>query len=296
MRISLIDVDGKIPNLALMKLSAYHKSKGDTVGFNITDPNKVYISCIFKKNRSQALGLSKMFNCDVVFGGSGINYNKLPDEIEHTMPDYDLYPSEYSMGFTSRGCFRNCDFCIVCDKEGSLKPNSDIYEFYDSRFSHMVLLDNNILGLKYHFKKVSKQIIDNSLSVDFNQGLDIRLINDNNAKILSDLRVKPDYRFAWDNIKDEDKILKGIKILKDHNISHCLFYVLVGFNSTKEDDLYRLNKLKELDQRAYVMRYQKNRFYNDLSAWANQQRFFMSMDFDRFVECRHNRKLVGMIN
>ncbi|OGS40631.1 MAG: hypothetical protein A3K77_05645 [Euryarchaeota archaeon RBG_13_31_8] len=294
-RISLIDVDSKIPNLALMKLSAYHKAKGDIVGFNLSDPDQVYISCIFKKNKNQALGIAKMFSCPVMFGGSGINYDKLPDEIEHIMPDYDLYPSEYSMGFTSRGCIRKCSFCIVPDKEGMIKPNCDISDFYDPRFSHIVLLDNNILALPDHFKTIAKQIMDYNLTVDFNQGLDIRLVNDGNAKILSDLRVEPDYRFAWDNVKDEKQIRKGIKILQDHNIKHCLFYVLVGYNTSESEDLYRLNILKELDQRAYVMRYRTNRFYNDLSAWVNQQRFFMSMDFNRFVECRHNRGLLNDI-
>jgi hypothetical protein len=295
MKIKLINADSVIPNLALMKISAYHKQKGDQVGFNIKDdPDRVYVSCIFSKNKKQIFGIRHFFDCPVVFGGYGINNNRLPNEIEHIMPDYSIYPDiDYSLGFTTRGCIRKCPFCIVWKKEGDIRKNCDISEFWNKDHKHLVLLDNNILALPNHFKQVSKDIIDNNLSVDFNQGLDIRLINDNNAKILSDLKVNPTYRFAWDNIEDEKQILKGIEILKNHNIKHCLFYVLVGYNTSREDDLYRLNKLKELNQRAYVMRYIKNSFYNDLSAWANQQKFFMSMNFERFVECRHNRKLVN---
>jgi len=298
MRISLIDVDSKIPNLALMKISAYHKKKGNNVGFNISDPDQVYVSCIFKKNREQALGIAKMFSCPVKFGGSGINYNKLPDDIEHTMPDYDLYPSEYSMGFTSRGCFRNCKFCIVCDKEGMLKPNCDIYEFYDSRFNHIVLLDNNILGLPDHFEKIAQQIIDNDLTVDFNQGLDIRLINNTNAKILSDLRVKPEYRFAFDNPKDEKIITKKIGLLKKYNI-RGMFYVLVGFNTTLDQDLHRIKVLNDLKQRAYIMRYESvngKQPYTDLAHWVNGGQFQTTMDFQTYRKVRHPNWLGIKIN
>jgi len=294
MKIKLIDVDSKIPNLALMKISAYHKKVGDQVGFNISDPDKIYVSIIFTKNYWKGNAIKKMFpNKEVIIGGSGYDLKiELDDYIEHIMPDYDLYPDiDYSLGFTTRGCIRKCSFCIVPEKEGNIKTNCTIFEFWNIKHKHIVLLDNNILAEKDHFKLISKQLMDNDLSVDFNQGLDIRLIDDELAFILSELNVKPVYRFAWDNIKDEKKILNGIEILKNRGINHSLFYVLVGYNTSKEEDLYRLHKLKEWDQRPYVMRYRTNRFYNDLSAWANQQKFFMSMTFDRFVECRHNRSI-----
>jgi len=298
MRISLIDVDSKIPNLALMKISAFHKKQGDTVDLNLNNPDRIYVSIIFSKNGWKGIAIKKMHpEIDVVIGGSGYNLEtELDDSVEHIMPDYDLYDIDYSMGFATRGCIRKCPFCIVPDKEGMLRTNCTIFEFWDTKHKHIVLLDNNILADKDHFKLISKQLMDNNLSVDFNQGLDIRLIDNDNANILHELRVKPDYRFAWDNIKDEKHILKGINILRNAGINHSLFYVLVGYNTTREEDLYRLHKLKEWDQRPYVMRYRKNRFYNDLSAWANQQKFFMSMDFDRFVECRHNRNKVKPCN
>lgn len=294
MRISLIDVDSKIPNLALMKISAYHKHIGDIVGLNLSEPDQVYISCIFKKNKQQALGISKMFTCPVFIGGYGVNDNKLPDFIEHIMPDYSLYDCNYSLGFTTRGCIRNCSFCIVPIKEGKIRVNCDITEFWNHKHKHIVLMDNNILALPNHFKKISQQLIDNNLSVDFNQGLDIRLVTDDIAKIFSKMCIKPSLRFSFDDIKIEKQLRNGIKILKDNGCHRSLIFVLVGFDSTKEDDLKRLQIIKELDQRPYVMRFESCRgihWYNNLAAWANQQQFFMSMDFDYFCERRDNRNI-----
>lgn len=291
MRISLVDVDSKIPNLALMKISAWHKKRGDIVGFNLNNPDKAYISVVFKKNVEQARGIAKLFNCPVIVGGY-YNGVTLPHEIDHIMPDYSLYGIDYSMGFTTRGCIRNCSFCDVPKHEGKIRVNSDIYEFWDPEHTRIVLLDNNILALPTHFREIFFQLLNNNLMVDFNQGLDIRLIDDDNAHLLSCLRVYPEYRFAFDDPSLKDVVLQGIDILKTHNIRHCQWYVLVGYNTTPDEDLMRLNLLKSLDQRVYVMRYENcrgDRWYNDLGAWGNQPQFFMSMDFDEFCECRHDR-------
>src|SRR5512145_3078296 len=119
-RVLLVDVDRKIKNLDLMKISAWHKEQGDDVGFCIENPDKVYISCVFTKNAGQARGISKLYPAaEIDIGGSGVNLSKqLPAEIENLKPDYNLYPSEYSQGYTTRGCIRYCDFCIVPEKEG----------------------------------------------------------------------------------------------------------------------------------------------------------------------------------
>lgn len=123
-RILLIDADSTIPNLALMKISAYHKAIGDIVGFDVEDPDKVYCSIIFKKNRHMADGLRFLYpNADIDIGGSGYDLKKtLPDCIESMTPDYTIYPDNKSYyGFTSRGCIRHCPFCIVHDKEGGFR-------------------------------------------------------------------------------------------------------------------------------------------------------------------------------
>jgi len=296
MRVKLIDIDSTIPNLALMKLSAYHKKLGDTVGFNVADPEKVYVSVVFAENKWKAVSQKMWYpDCEVVIGGSGYDLNvKLPDEIEHIKPDYSLYPDcDYSMGFTTRGCIRRCKFCIVPKKEGKLRRNCGIYEFWDSAHKHIVLLDNNIFGDSEHFFLVTDQILKEGLSVDFNQGLDMRLITDDFAQRLHELKIKPRLRFAWDNRKDEKAVRHCIEVLQRNGIKRACWYVLVGYNSSREDDLYRLNTLKSLDQRAYVMRFKENtkgvRWYNDLAAWANQQSFFMKCSFEEFVFKRHNR-------
>lgn len=238
MKVLLIDVDSTIPNLALMKISGYHKQKGDQVGFNIGDPDRIYASIVFSKNKWKGNGIKQMYpNVVVDVGGSGFSLdNKLPNTIEHTMPDYDLYNVDYSMGFTTRGCIRKCTFCFVPKKEGNIKYNADIYEFWNTNHSHIVLLDNNILALPDHFEKIANQLLKNHCSVDFNQGLDIRLVNDDNAELLSKLRVNPHYRFAWDCLKDEKKVVDGIEILKNHGINQSLFYVLVGYDTLKDED------------------------------------------------------------
>lgn len=304
MKIGLIQVDGKIPNLALMKLSAFHKKIGDelylikphVVSRCLVNFDKVYISCIFEENRRMAELITKQYANSLLGGiGSG-NNEKLPLEIEHMMPDYDMFGCKYSLGFTTRGCIRKCPFCKVHIHEGMIRTNADIYEFWNTKHKHIVLLDNNILASPSHFKKIAEQIMKENLTVDFNQGLDIRLVNDENAEILSQLRIKPELRFAFDNINIEQDVIKGIEILKNHGITRAMWYVLVGFDSTINGDLYRFNLLKKLGQRAYCMRHKNSknqRMYSELSSWVNQQKFFLSMDFDRFCYLRKHRKEVA---
>ena len=295
----MIQADGKLPNLALMKLAAYHRALGDEVslvrGIKISSrlvvPDIVYISCIFSENRDAALHMARQFpRSQVSIGGSGVDLEtELSIEIEHLKPDYDLFDCDYSIGFTSRGCIRKCPFCIVPEKEGHIRAVADIYEFWDTRHRHIVLCDNNILALPNHFEKIAGQIRKEKLSVDFNQGLDIRLITEENAGILADIRIKPHLRFSWDGIADEAAIREGIQILKSAGINRSQFFVLSGFNSKFHEDLYRLNKLREWGQRAYLMRYSTIRGekkYNDLAAWANQPAFFVKTTFPEFQKMR----------
>lgn len=293
----LLDIDSILPNLVLMKLSRFHKNLGDrvtlqrglVVSTRIDHPDIVYISCIFTKNGDAARRLAKQFpGIEVHIGGTGIDLvTELPYEVEHTMPDYDIYPDcNASYGFCSRGCIRKCPYCVVPIKEKDIRAVADIYEFYDPSFKHIVILDNNLMALPDHFVKVASQIKKENLTVNFH-GLDIRLINDENAEILAGLKLYPSSNphFAWDNVKDEKKIIKGIEILKEHGVKTSMFYVLVGYDSTFQEDLYRLETLKKLDQRAYVMRYETvrgNREYNILAAYANQPSFFMKMTFEEF--------------
>ena len=290
MNVLLIDVDSKIPNLALMKISAWHKVLGDTVGFDIPDPDKVYISCIFAKNKAQAKGIASFYDgADVDIGGSGVDLKKtLPEGIETIKPDYDLYPSKYSQGYTTRGCIRKCPFCIVPEKEGKIRPVQHPSEFHDPRFDTCMIMDNNLFAAPdYWQESVFNWFIDNKIKMLSPQGWDIRLLTPERAKSLK-LIKKGEHRlhFAWDNIKIESKVERGIQILKDagFNLNHDIsFYVLVGYNSTFEEDIYRCNKLRDWGVASFVMPYKKNKQINALARWANRQFGYWKIPFKDYT-------------
>lgn len=265
-RILLIDADSTIPNLALMKISAYHKSIGDIVGFDVEDPDKVYCSIIFKKNRHMADGLRFLYpNADIDIGGSGYDLKKtLPEYIESMTPDYTIYPENKSYyGFTSRGCIRHCPFCIVHDKEGGFRR---IYGTVDDALesimgggglTEITFLDNNILADKRWFIELCNTLHSRfpKMKVDFNQGLDIRLIDDESARALSKLRPITKWKFAFDMMSYKDKVTKGIEILNRYIKvrSMVLFYVYVDGDYQIPDAVARCRILKENGATAYAM-------------------------------------------
>ena len=250
MKILLIDFDSKIPNLALLKLSAFHKSRGDSVFLNngCGDPDKVYVSCIYSQNGPQVRGLTTMYP-NVEIGGSGISLTKaLPDEIEHTCPDYELYDMNYSMGFTSRGCVRRCPFCIVHRKEKWDPDHAELDEFL--RHDKLVLLDNNLTASP-RFKEIVSDLTNRGIRTNFNQGMDIRLITEEKAGLLADANAYDfDFKtrmlyFAWDSLDYEQDVKRGIDLLLDAGIrgSQLSFYILMAFDTTVEEDEYRALKL-----------------------------------------------------
>jgi hypothetical protein len=189
-----------------------------------------------------------------------------------------------------RGCIRNCEYCIVREKEGKAHAVADIYEFWDRRHKKIVLLDNNILVLPDHFKKIAKQIIKEGLRVDFQSGLDVRLLlDDENAALLKAMHVS-EPTFAWDDIKSEAAVVRGIEILKRNGIKRAIWYVLAGFESDFENALYRVNRLRELGQRVFVMLYnsdelsKKDERYRHLRGWANGRMKFAACTFDEYVQ------------
>jgi hypothetical protein len=295
MKVKLIDIDNpKLGNLALMKISAYHKRQGDEVGFDIGDPDKVYISCIFKWNKPLALGLAKMFDCEVEVGGYGINSMKLQDEAEHIMPDYSLYGIQYSIGFITRGCIRKCPFCDVWKKEGEIRANSPISEFLHPDHDRVIIMDNNLLaydGALEILMELRDLTQTRGLKVCFTQGLDLRLLTREHAEILSQI----DYRslnfkerrlyVAWDRMGDEESILNGLEILKSagFNMRNIMCYILTCFETSFDEDMYRFTKLCELGVDPYVMRYDRrgDRRDREFSRWVNR-RWYKSFSFDKW--------------
>lgn len=287
MKIALYDIDSKIPNLALMKLSAWHKKQGDDVELYtpLKQYDKVYASQIFTDSTPQyhydELGGSGTENFDIV----------LPEEVEHIMPDYELYPNmDYSLGFTTRGCIRKCPFCFVPKKEGMIKINADMYEFWNPKHKRIIFLDNNATAKPEHLKKTLEQVRKEDLTCEFNQGLDLRILTEDVAEDLKKTKLSELY-FAWDNRVTESLIERGVKILHKVGLKTSRFYILVGFDSTFEDDLYRLNKIKEWNKKydlhisPYCMRFKTvkgNKKYTQLSRWVNMPRFYFKMTFEEF--------------
>lgn len=288
MKIGLIDVDSHhFPNLCLMKLSAYHKTKGDTVewwnGFEKYDI--VYKSKVFTEVYTTEEN-TVIYADKVMEGGTGYDLkNKLPYEIEHCYPDYSLYPKltkDTAYGFLTRGCPRCCSFCIVSQKEGKQSVKvANLSEFWRGQKT-IKLLDPNLLACKDHIELL-QQLIDSKAYVDFTQGLDARCINEENTKLLAKIKVKM-IHFAFDDMKQEKNIVKGLKLYKRiSNIPEYKtgIYILTNFNTTHEQDLYRVKVVQELGYRPYIMIYNKKsatKITKDLQRWANNRMIYYASD------------------
>lgn len=297
-RVGLIDADGhNFPNLALMKLSAYHKDIGDSVEFvNYWDTyDKVYISKVFSFSPNPLLDHVIQAK-EVILGGTGwmdkfiSTKRELPQDIEHMYPDYTLYPRfEYALGFLTRGCGRGCDFCIVREKEGDCHHVSDLDEFWRGQ-REIKLLDPNLLA--YRDREVLlKQLIKSKARIDFTQGLDIRLLCDKDTiDLVKKIRVKR-VHFAYDEMKNSGIIEACLSNFKKHTNwcrNKVSVYVLTNFNSTIEEDLHRIEFCKSLDFTPYVMIYDKHNLlpgsvYYKLQKWCNNPLFLYTNTFDNFV-------------
>ena len=268
MRVAMVQIDGKMPNLALMKIAGWHRLRGDTVVRGLDGSvDKAYISVIWPQNKPRALSASKMFTCPVEIGGSGYDYMvTLPDEIEHTMPAYDLWGVDYSMGFTSRGCSRRCPWCIVGDKEGNKTvPHADLSEFLHPSHNKVILHDGNLLASPTA-SEVLRDLRESGVKVSFNQGLDIRLVNDEVAALLADQNyynwhfTGHQLYFAYDTMAVGKAAHRGIEMLVEAGIppKHLMFYMLVGFDTTFKQDMERYQTLwEELGVYPFVMIYNR---------------------------------------
>ena len=298
MKIGLINIDSKIPNLALMKISAYHKAKGDTVSwFDMFETyDKVYSSKVFSYSQDYAY---YPFGVETIKGGSGFigNYTVLPDEIEHTCPDYFLYSRmDYSMGFITRGCIRTCNFCIVPKKEGYIRANADIDEFL--RHKNLVCLDNNVLASEHGLKQIEK-IIERKIKVDFNQGLDARIIADNPAiaELLSKVKWLKPVRMAMDNIGETDAVIKATELLRKYKTTPKTYSVYILVRNDIEDALKRVEICRELNLNPFAQpylnpnskEYKVSREQRDFISWVNKKAFFKKMPWELFKIARHNK-------
>ena len=298
-RIGLIDVDShNFPNLCLMKLSAYHKAQGHQVCF--WNPlfyfDVVYKSRVFTDTYSKD-NITVKNAGQVIRGGTGYGPGPdLPDEIEHSYPDYSLYPqySETAYGFLSRGCPRGCGFCIVGGKEGrKSRKVADLSEFWRGQ-REIKLMDANLLACPDH-EQLLLQLAESRALVDFSQGLDIRLITRDNVALLNQVRTKA-VHFAWDN-PDEDLTRYFRQFLEWTSIKNPRLrrvYLLTNYGSTHEQDLYRVETLRQMGFDPYVMIYEKPTappITRHLQRWVNNKRLFYAIP--SFSDYEPVKKLLG---
>ena len=296
MRVGLIDVDGRnFPNIALMKISAYCKSLGDAVEWYTPFGERydvVYVSKVF----SFTPDYDYEINADLVIrGGTGYAINlidgkeffdknenvRLPPEIENIFPDYSLYNiTDTAYGFLSRGCPRGCEFCIVGRKEGKKSYKvADLNRFWRGQ-KNIVLCDPNILACK-DWKDLLTQLADSKAYVDFNQGLDIRLMTPEKIELLNKIKMR-EIHFAWDRYEDKDIILPKLEEFarlskKKITPRNSIVYTIVNFDTTFEQDLERVYTLRKMGYWAYIMIYDKehcDKRYKRLQRWVNNRFIF----------------------
>ena len=302
MKIGLIDVDGhNFPNIPLMKISAWHKKQGDHVEWY--EPllsghmDKVYMSKIFSFTPDYEYFIDAD---EIQKGGSGYcielvdgkeiyhkeNDISLPYEIEHIYPDYEIYYDKVpetkntAYGFMSRGCPRGCNFCHVKDKEGTMSYKvANLGEFWKGQ-KFIELCDPNPIACK-EWKDILQQLIDSKAWVDFNQGIDVRMLTEEKIEYIKRIKTKS-IHMAWDRYEDKDIIVPKFKAFKEMTgIDHrkLIVYVLCNFNTTIEQDLERIYTLREIGYDPYVMLYDKEHIpkgseLKKMQRWVNNRFIF----------------------
>lgn len=298
-RIAILQVDGKkylgtrFPNIALMKITAYHEQNGDHVEWyegNLfaEQYDQIYASKIFSFSPTPDLPKN------AIIGGTGIDFfNRLPPEISQCEPSYSLYPDlSYHAGFSMTGCRFACKFCCVPTKEGRPKANSSIDRLLTNPNggNRLMLLDNDFFGIA-QWEENLHRIIELKLRVCFVQGLNIRIITPSQAELLAQVKyrsskfTKKYLSFAWDRYNDGKLVMKGIEICNKAGIpsSHMQLFVLIGFDTTHEQNLERVMQLKALGCLPYAMPYNKSDPYQKAFArWVNKRAIFKSCTWDEY--------------
>lgn len=306
-KVLLVHIDGKLPNLALMKLHHWHKSLEDDIYFTrtlnfISDIgfDVIYGSSIFSFSRDLIERFLSIFP-DAILGGTGSgNLTTIEDIIgsEYENYDYSMYPKyKFSLGFTSRGCRLKCKFCVVPEKEGKPRTINSIYDIWrgEPYKRNIVLLDNDFFGqAEEQWKERINELTEGNFKVSFNQGINIRLINEESAHWLSKLKYYDDQfktrrlYTAWDNLKDEKIFFRGVNALKDAGIppNHLLVYMLVGYDprETWERIFYRFNKMIEIGIRPYPMVYNnKSKALKEFQRWV-VRRYYEFIPWNEFTK------------
>lgn len=289
MKIGLIDVDNNsFPNLALMKIAAYHNLIGDTVEFvSLGKYDITYVSKVFTYSPDYKPSLTQLGK--IIKGGTGYNLTtQLPIEVDNMLPDYNIYNiKDKAYGFLTRGCNHNCKWCIVPQKEGKVKPYRDIEEILQGR-NKAILMDNNILATDYGISQI-KKIVELGIKVDFNQGLDARLVSPYIAELLSKVKWIRSIRFACDSINMIDPVIKAMDLLVKFKIGKWRFDNYLLLNDSIEDAYLIASEMRkygasinpqpyrDLDNKNNIPNWQK-----DFSRWGHRKKIYRSTDFKNY--------------
>lgn len=296
MKVRLLQLDGKLPNVALMRAAAHHQALGHEVEFAFIgtvsaaeaqpDADLTYASLIFEKTRPVAEALRRQLP-KALIGGTGWDVaSRLEDfGVTTEMSDYSIYPSyRFSIGFTQRGCRLKCGFCVVPKKEGAVKENQTVAEIWRGppHPRNLVLLDNDFFGQPRWAARIH-EIRTGGFKVNFCQGINARMLNDESAAAIasvpyynSDFTRRQIYT-AWDARSDEKRLFEGLEALVRHGVSpkHIMVYVLVGYDhqtggtrALHEDDLYRQQRLREFGAVPYPMPFHRSKELVGFQRWC----------------------------
>lgn len=291
MNIGLIAVDSDYPNLALMKISAWHKSQGDLVEwYNPFDQyDIVYMSKIFSFTPDYGQWITNAKH--IRKGGTGYDlHSVLPEEMEFVVPDYSLYPSidnKTAYGFLTRGCPNKCKWCVVPRKEGNIRPYMDVNDVAVDGRTNLVLMDNNVLACDYGLEQIQK-IIDRGYRVDFNQALDARLVTDDIAKLLAKVRWIDVIRFGCDTPKQIKECEEAMSMIDSYrkNPAQYLMYTMIG--NDFDEALNRLSHWKTFKRVRIVAQPFRDvdnphqivpQWQKDMARWAMRREIYTTCDF-----------------
>jgi hypothetical protein len=275
MNINILTPDSTKPNLAAMKISAWHKAQGDNVELNfpLMNADFTYASVLYKKTIDP--------HADLI-GGPKYPESKLDQEIEEMKPDYTIYPKmDYSLGYTYMACPRTCEFCVVPKQNNSEKHHS-IFDFHDNKFTKIALMNNNTLADPY-WRETFQEILDAKLTVKDIGGYDARLITDESAWYMSKIKWDGLIHLAWDFPDHKKEVLAGIKRLLRHGIKNIMVYVLIG-ETTHKENIYRVLRLKSMNIDPFIMPLNKDDPYQKRFArWVNFKAIFKTVPWSEYT-------------
>ena len=282
------------PNLALMKISAYHKANGDYVQWwnPLEHFDKVYSSKVFTFTPEEV-----MLPQDVIKGGTGYGmYEDLPEEIDALSPDYSIYPKvDHAIGFLTRGCIRNCPWCVVPKKEGAIRPYRTWQEVKRTDSRDIVFMDNNVLACDHGLEQI-QSMIGQDVRVDFNQGLDARLITPEIAEILSRLKWIRFIRMSCDTDAMLDTVLDRVDLLRHNGVKPYRIFVYLLVQDIESAE-FRATRLRDAGVDVFAQPYrdfenkiEPSKAMKDFAQWVNRKPIFNSCtDFAEFDRRKHRR-------